>query len=289
LAGPGYGSGVTPSPRSAQAGPARCRRAGGSGQPDVDDRAGATFARRQRHRPTKNERQNLPRLIASLPPDVELIICDASDDGTADEALALRPMNTQVVEAPGTIAAARQLGAELSQSGLLVFSDADVVFAPDYFERLAEQYDRQPIDAICGPKLSRDGYARYYRLVAAAQRVTSTLFGIAGASGSNMVISRAAFCRLGGFRLDLRCNEDTELFLRAGRLGMAVAYDDGLVVWATDHRRLRRGLVWKSVHSLVRNTLLYLVCKRPRLPRLLEKDWGYWDTAGPRPARTDVA
>jgi glycosyltransferase involved in cell wall biosynthesis len=239
--------------------------------------------------PTKNERRNLPHLLASLPPDVELVVCDASDDGTAELALALRPMHTRAVAAPGTIAAARQRGAELCHGEVLVFTDADVVFSPDYFARLADRFGDARIDAVCGPKLSRDAYATYYRLVALTQRITSGLFSIAGASGSNMVISRAAFRRLGGFRLELRCNEDTELFLRAGRNGLTVAYDHGLIVWATDHRRLRRGLVWKSVHSLVRNALLYVVCTRPRLPRLLEKDWGYWGANGRLAARTDVA
>jgi glycosyltransferase involved in cell wall biosynthesis len=344
--------------------------------------------------PTKNERQNLPRFLASLPPDVELVLCDASDDGTPELALALRPAGTVVLATPGSIAAARQAGAEASSGDLLVFADADVELDPGYFPRLRASLSPRPArtpaashchpecsepaishchpersepaishchperselasevkgsrrrdlvslrsltagcgrdgqsvavrddkkgcgrdgqsvavrddkvaglptattrghvlsikdgdlpwDAVCGPKLSRDGYGRYYRLVAEAQRLTYAAFGIAAASGSNMVLTRAAFRQLGGFRLDLRCNEDTELFLRAGRRGLRVRYDPGLVVWATDHRRLRRGLVRKSVHSLVRNALLYLVCKRPGLPRLLEHDWGYWGRSGP--------
>jgi GT2 family glycosyltransferase len=110
-----------------------------------------------------------------------------------------------------------------------------------------------------------------------------------------MALTRAAFEALGGFRLDLRCNEDTELFLRAGRRGLRVRYDPALVVWATDHRRLRRGLVRKSAHSLVRNALLYWVCKRPALPRLLEHDWGYWSesqlsvTTHPAATRPEVS
>jgi glycosyltransferase involved in cell wall biosynthesis len=251
--------------------------------------------------PTKNERQNLPRFLASLPPDVELILCDASDDGTPELALTVRPSGTIVLSAPGSIAAARQAGAELSSGDLLVFADADIELDPGYFARLRALMGSAPgdplpntrvtpfegvtrvqgrgsrsWDAVCGPKLSRNTYARYYRLVAQAQRVAYATLGIAGASGSNMALTRAAFQALGGFRLDLRCNEDTELFLRAGRHGLRILYDAGLVVWATDHRRLRRGLVRKSVHSLVRNTLLYLVCKRSALPRLLEHDWGYW-------------
>ena len=243
--------------------------------------------------PTKNERTNLPKLLATLPPDIELVVCDASDDDTPDLALALRPAQTRVIPAPGTIAEARQLGAQASTGEVLVFTDADVAFAPGYFERLHELIGRSGTagraitDGVCGPKLSLDAHAGYYRLVAGAQRAAFGLFGVAGASGSNMAITRAAFEQLGGFRLALRCNEDTELFLRAGRRGLRVTYDDGLVVWATDHRRLQRGVAWKSAHSLVRNVLLYLLCTRPRLPRLLVHDWGYWGRPSSLSARTD--
>jgi glycosyltransferase involved in cell wall biosynthesis len=280
--------------------------------------------------PTKNERHNLPQMLASLPPDVELLLCDASDDGTPEVALRLRPENTRVLTVEGSIAAARQAGAEACTGDLLVFSDADVVFAPNYFERLVEIFGAPastpypfprgveggqmgvapacppeptpPLpsqrgrglggggfswDAVCGAKLSRGQYAGYYRLVTASQRLTYAATGIAAASGSNMVLTRPAFRALDGFRSDLRCNEDTELFLRAGRRRLRVHFDSRLIVWATDHRRLHRGLVRKSVHSLVRNVLLFVVCKRPGLPRLLVHDWGYWARTGPAtsPAR----
>lgn len=231
--------------------------------------------------PTKNERRNLPHFLQSLPPEVELIVCDASDDGTPDLARTLRPERTRVLDAPGSIAAARQLGAEASGGELLVFTDADVIFADDYFDRLLADTSW---DALCGAKLSREEFADYYRLVSEAQRLTSDLLGIAAASGSNMALTRAAFFRVGGFRPDLLCNEDTELFLRAGRRGLDARFDAGLVVWARDHRRLRRGVTRKSVHSLVRNTLLYLACCRPALPRLLCRDWAYW-TPPPKHAR----
>jgi hypothetical protein len=81
---------------------------------------------------------------------------------------------------------------------------------------------------------------------------------------------------MGGFRTQLRCNEDTELFLRAGRRGFRTVFDAHLVVWARDHRRLERGRIAKALHSLVRNLLLHAVCGQPNLPRLLERAWGYW-------------
>jgi len=223
--------------------------------------------------PTRNEAENLPRLLASLPAAVELVLSDASTDGTGALALRLRPEGTRVVPGPGSIGAARQRGAEVATRDLLLFTDADVAFAPDYFARLATY---PAWDALHGPKLSRDAYAGYYALVARAQGLAHRLVGIAGASGSNLLIRRAVLDAVGGFRPELPCSEDSELMFRVARRAYRVRFAPDLIVYAQDHRRLRRGLVQKSLHSLSRNVLLYCLCSRPRLPRLLEGDWGYW-------------
>jgi glycosyltransferase involved in cell wall biosynthesis len=223
--------------------------------------------------PTKNEERNIAHLLASLPPEVELVVCDASDDATRSVVERLRPVNTLILDAPGTIAEARQLGAEASSGEILLFTDADVEFDSSYFTRLRA---RTNWDGMCGAKLTRGPFARDYALVLRAQRFMYRVFGIAAASGSNMAMARSAFSALGGFRGRLRCNEDTELFLRGGRLGFRMCFDERLVVWARDHRRLHRGRWRKIAHSLIRNCWLYVVCNSPRLPRLLENDWGYW-------------
>lgn len=223
--------------------------------------------------PTKNEATNLPHLLASLPAEVELVVCDASTEGTASVAVTLRPDRTLVVDGPGTVAEARQRGAQASSGNILVFTDADVEFDAGYFDRL--QLLRH-WDGVCGAKLSRDLYASDYQLMLRAQNVTYRWLGIAAASGSNMVMTRPAFEAAGGFRTQLNCNENTELFMRAGRRGLRMHFDERLVVWARDHRRLQRGRRVKATHSLVRNVLLYFVCCQPRLPRVLLHDWGYW-------------
>jgi len=226
--------------------------------------------------PTKNEASNIPALLATLPPTVELVVCDASTDDTVAVITRLRPERTVIVQAPGTIAEARQRGARASSGDVLLFTDADVEFDAEYFDRLDRHGDW---DALCGAKLSRGRFRGDYELMLSAQAVFYRCFGIAGASGSNMLITRRAFWELGGFRPRLRCNEDTELFLRANRRGFKTRFDEHLVVWANDHRRLERGRLMKAAHSFVRNFLLYFVCCRPRLPRLLEHDWGYWSTS----------
>lgn len=227
--------------------------------------------------PTKNEIDNIPHFLASVPDDVELVVCDASHDATPALISRLRPRRTVIVKAPGTIAEARQQGALASSGDVLVFTDADIAFDADYFDRLLRQMDW---DAVCGAKLSRDAFEGDYQLMLRAQRFTYRWLGIAAASGSNMALTREALEGLGGFRAELRCNEDTEIFLRAGRRGLRVRFDEQLVVWARDHRRLRRGRALKVAHSLVRNFLLYFTCCRPRVPDWLSHDWGYWAQPG---------
>ena len=224
--------------------------------------------------PTKNEAANLPLLIASIPPQPELIICDSSSDETADLALRLRPENTRILRVDGGIAEARQIGAEAATGDTLVFTDADVTFGFRYFTRLMAQ---KKWDVIYGVKLSATREFRfYYSLVASSQWLAHTFLGVAAASGSNMVIRRSAFRELGGFRLDLPCNEDSELVFRAYHSGFSIRFRRSLKVHAQDHRRLYRGRWTKSLHSLTRNALLYSMCLRPQTPDVLKDDWGYW-------------
>jgi glycosyltransferase involved in cell wall biosynthesis len=226
--------------------------------------------------PTKNEQANIAHLLESLPAEVQLVLCDASTDATRAVVAEHRPINTLIVDAPGSIAEARQRGALTSSGDILVFSDADVEFDSSYFDRLAESADW---DGVCGAKLSPGEFTIDYTLMLRAQTFVYRCLGIAAASGSNMAIKREAFMRIGGFRPHLRCNEDTELFLRGGRWGLRLRFDEQLIVWARDHRRLQRGRAQKIAHSVIRNCLLYLTCRWPRLPRLLEHDWGYWSGA----------
>jgi hypothetical protein len=60
---------------------------------------------------------------------------------------------------------------------------------------------------------------------------------------------------------------------RLARAGFRCRFDARLAVWATDHRRLRRGLLVKTMHTLLRCGLLYFEL----LPRRWRRhDWGYW-------------
>lgn len=222
--------------------------------------------------PTRNEEHNIAAFLAALHPEVELVVVDASDDGTDQVIMATRPAHTTVIRSRAGIARARQLGAEAARGRWIVFSDADVQFEPGYFSYLAQHISG---DAFYGPKYSTAPYRRYSQLFNAGQWAFHRL-GIPAASGSNMGLRREVFERVGGFRLDLPVNEDTELMMRVKRRGFQVDYIPELAVRSLDDRRLKRGVVLKTLHSLSRNSLLFVSGYIPIPRRWLSHDWGYW-------------
>ena len=138
-------------------------------------------------------------------------------------------------------------------------------------------------DAIYGPKRATGAYPRYGRLFTAAQALLHRV-GIPAASGSNMAVRRDVFARVGGFRLDLPVNEDTELMMRIHYRGFRVRWAPALVVVSLDDRRLRQGLAYKSAHNLARGCCSGSASGCACRPAWLASDWGYWSRS--RPAAT---
>ncbi len=224
--------------------------------------------------PTRNEERNIGAFLARLPQALPIIVVDASEDRTPEIVTAARRPACTLVRRPANVSEARQLGADLATTPWLLFTDADVELPPDYFERLSGHSD---CHALYGPKLSRDAFRRYYRGFALAQSVAHRL-GVPAASGSNLLVRRQVLETIGGFDPKLSCNEDSEIAWRIKRAGYRVDFDPKLRVYATDHRRLNRGVWRKTMHSLVRCLLLYL----DLIPsRWRGHDWGYWRSTAP--------
>lgn len=222
--------------------------------------------------PTKNEAHNIECFCASIPPEVMLILVDASTDDTRQRVAQLRPNRTLIISSTLHIAPARHLGAQIASTPWLLFTDADIHFAPDYFTRLQSLGAG---DALYGAKLSQDEFQGFYRSFRRWQGIFDFL-GVPAASGSNLLIRRAAYFQVGGFDLVLRVNEDTEIGWRLKRAGCQVTFAPELVVYAHDHRRLRKGAWRKNLHSLLRCTLLYFNLIPPQRR---SDDWGYWSAS----------
>jgi glycosyltransferase involved in cell wall biosynthesis len=141
--------------------------------------------------PTLNESANIARCLRAIPPEVSVLIVDASADDTGEVARRVRTHRLQIVRDAGNVAAARQLGAELAKTEWLLFSDADVELAPDYFVQLQRLHPDDRQGAFLGPKLSLDRYGSYYRSFSLWLDLLSRA-GLPAASGSNMLVRRGA-------------------------------------------------------------------------------------------------
>jgi glycosyltransferase involved in cell wall biosynthesis len=224
--------------------------------------------------PTRDEAQNIGPFLRSLPDLVSLVVVDASRDETPDLVMQQRPERTQVIRHPGSVTIARQIGAQAATTSWLLFTDADVSFAPTYFRNLQSYGDE---DALYGPKRSLGSFTHYYRWFALGQGLSHRL-GVPAATGSNLLVRREVFFAIGGFDCSLVCNEDSELGWRIQRRGYRIHFAPDLVVYERDHRRLQQGATAKTLHSLVRCALLYtnLMPSRWRT-----SDWGYWSRVRP--------
>lgn len=220
--------------------------------------------------PTRNEAGNIVAFLDGLPSQVPLIIVDDSTDETPQLIKRHgRTHNTTLLPRSSTVAEARQIGAEAAKTEWLLFTDADVIFAPDYFHNL-DRYTTA--DAIYGPKLSQDDYVAYYHWFSRGMQISHRM-GIPAASGSNLLIRRSVLLAVGGFDLQLTCNEDSEIAWRIKRYGRIVQFAPDLIVYARDHRRLQRGVIRKTAHSWLRCGLLFTGL----LPQPWRShDWGYW-------------
>ena len=220
--------------------------------------------------PTRNEAHNIRRLLASIPSALAVVVVDASEDETPQVVQAARPDAT-LIRSNTHIAEARQVGGYAAQTPWLLFTDADVTFAPDYFSLLVP---KPSLDAVYGPKLSRDEFVGYYRWFARGQQLADWLRWPA-VSGSNLLVRRKTWQAVDGFNLSGTCRDASEFASRVGRYDSLSRFAPELVVYATDHRRLRQGMARKTAHSLLRCALL----RADLIPlRWRHHDWGYWRT-----------
>lgn len=219
--------------------------------------------------PTRNEARNIGECLRSIPLHVPVVVVDASSDETGRLIQQQRPLHTTIIYHPGYVTLARQIGAEATQAEWLLFTDADISFAPDYFDNLSAYLH---LDAVYGPKQSLDEYTAYYRRFSRGQQWLHYL-GIPAVSGSNLLVRRAVFQAVGGFDLRLTVNEDSEFGWRLKRQGYCIGFAPDLVVYARDQRRLARGRWHKTAHTLLRCSLLYTGLMPARWR---SHDWGYW-------------
>lgn len=140
----------------------------------------------------------------------------------------------------------RNYGFERATGNYYVVFDSDCVIPPDYFEKVRDHLEREPLDAWGGPDRAHRGFSRLQKAISYAMTSPLTTGGIRGnrrhagtfrPRSFNMGISPEVYRSTGGYRIT-RMGEDIEFSLRISREG----FRTGLIPDAFVYHKRRSSL-----------------------------------------------
>jgi len=163
--------------------------------------------------PTLNAANSLAKCLEAVARADEIVVVDG---GSSDESAAIATRaGARLVEVPANRGGQLHAGAGAATGDWLLFLHADTILAPGWAEAVAAHIATHPMHAACFT-FRLDDRAWQARWIEAAVAVRVRLLGLPyGDQG--LLISRAAYYRLGGFRA-LALMEDVDLVRRIGRL-----------------------------------------------------------------------
>ena len=193
--------------------------------------------------PTYNRVDTLQHVIPSLlRQDVradryEIVVADSnSDDGTAQYLASVSTQHARVRHLPGAYtgrAMARNAGIAAARGAIVMFTDADIIAAPDLLARHLARHDERDDIAVVGLELQVASLAEYERLRAFpserrplhpdSRRRLSWLYFLTG----NASVRKRDLDRVGRFDESFTGygHEDLELGYRLERAGVAIVYE----------------------------------------------------------------
>jgi glycosyltransferase involved in cell wall biosynthesis len=214
--------------------------------------------------PTYNEARYIGRTLRSIMRqgyrDTEVIIADSrSTDGTLEVARAVSRDVRAVVEDRKGVSRAYNKAAKAAKGDLLLFIDADTSISAGLLRAYDRAFRSDDIVAATGPirPLERTGWnvALGYKIVSVYLTKLFIAVGRPAITGSNFMVSRRAFARVGGFDESLMTYFDWDLSHRLGKAGKIRFIDEAVV-----YTSARRILAWGSLRYFTyhaSNALLY--------------------------------
>lgn len=125
---------------------------------------------------------------------------------------------------------ARNYGMERADGEYFIFFDSDCVIPSGYFETLARELDRNPVDCFGGPDAAHESFTSTQKAINYAMTSLLTTGGIRGGKVSlekftprtfNMGFSRDVYNKVGGFREMF--SEDIDMSTRIRNAGFSMA------------------------------------------------------------------
>jgi glycosyltransferase involved in cell wall biosynthesis len=169
--------------------------------------------------PAHNEERYLRRTLEALKKqDYDwfeiIVVANGCTDSTAE--VARGRCNRLVTLSQKSLGVARNLGARLAKSELLLFLDADTILAPNALRVIAQEFSKS---RSAGTLKGRPDTERFkYRLVYAMKNFTHRFSLHRGSSGV-ILCWKKHFMTIGGFDEGLEVRENSELMQRLARFG----------------------------------------------------------------------
>jgi len=168
-------------------------------------------------------RDAIESVLSQTQPLLETIVVDdGSTDGTAEVIAAYEDRVRSVRQANAGPAAARNQGVALARGDLIAFQDADDVWHPEKIARQMARFAMHPELELCSTHLQNFWVPE---LQQEADRfgndVRSRPFPGYGAPPT-LLVRRALFDTVGGFKATLRVGSDVDWFIRAVEQGVVM-------------------------------------------------------------------
>lgn len=193
--------------------------------------------------PAREEEKTIERTIMQFRDTLhiphETIVSDArSKDRTVEIARMFAHTTIVFDGTKHTAGIGRNDGAKVAHGEYLAFVDAGVEI-PDlhaFFERAFAHFKNNPnVVGVTGPQRATPGIETVadrlsYGFLNLMLRFQNNILHRGEASGKFMLVSRAAFEKVGGFREDLVTREDGDFFYRLSKIGRTV-FDPSLLIY----------------------------------------------------------
>ena len=193
--------------------------------------------------PSFNGSERLRRLLPTLAPisgkhTKVIVVVDGSDDGSLELIKRDFPSIAPIWRTNGGRAAARNSGAQATNSELIIFLDDDCIPEAQFINEHRKHHEKHPNTIATGPAFSPLGTNtefEQYRRAKSFESHNSLLHleditHLQFLSAANMSIPKILFEKLGGFNEALRDCEDYDLAIRAAKRSIAIYYLPNAVV-----------------------------------------------------------
>ncbi|MCX6777266.1 MAG: glycosyltransferase [Candidatus Micrarchaeota archaeon] len=183
----------------------------------------------------------------------EVILVDGQSTDKTRE-IAKEYTKNIIVEPPRGPGNARNIGAKTAKYPIVAFIDSDCIAPEHWLSEIAKQFEDEKLVGLGGvlrPSDARTLDRVMFKLNADWWVRISALLGIYQLYGNNCAYRLEAFKKLGGFNTKVSFWEDTELSMRAKRMGK-LHIDGSLYVYTSTRRFRQMGYIkvaWVNVKA----------------------------------------